>query len=289
MSYPADFSNLIEQLGAQKDDFITKTGKDVEEMVEKSGRMAVALWAGETLYEPSHMNYILVVTSFICSDAKTYHGLEIRSYLAELIATKVVRLYSSYLSEHEADIRLNFDGELKKNTHLQQSIYNIIRAKLLSRCVEITRDHIANLVGNAIQTSVSNQVSIAAAHATAQHVAASSVLGPAAGVVAGLALYKIYMLPKTLGRKLGLEIQEILNGNFSQWTEDVLQKAFDDLIDSKKFAKSVGASMLDNVVITGVQDTLGNPVDVGDIKDEVELIGDVVEEMHIGKPTGLNE
>jgi hypothetical protein len=30
MSYPADFSNLIEQLGAQKDGFITKSGKDVE-------------------------------------------------------------------------------------------------------------------------------------------------------------------------------------------------------------------------------------------------------------------
>ncbi|KAN0112382.1 hypothetical protein V8E51_005333 [Hyaloscypha variabilis] len=201
----------------------------------------------------------------------TYHGLAIRSYLAELIATKVVRLYSSYLSEHEADIILNFDGELKKNTHLQQSIYNIIRAELLSRCVEIMRDHVANLVGNAIQTSVSNQVSLAAAHATAQHVAALSVLSPAARLAAGLALYKMYTLPKTLGRKLGVEIQKILNSNFSQWTEDVLQKSFDDLLDSKKFVKSVG-----------VQGTLGNPVDVGDLKDELELIGDVAKEMHIG-------
>ena len=107
-----------------------------------------------------------------------------------------------------------------KNTHLQQSIYNIIRAELLSRCVEI---------------------------------------------------------------------QKILNGNFSQWTEDMLQRAFDDLLDSKKFVKSVGTSILNDVVITGVQELLGNPVDVGDLKDEVELIGDVAKEIHVGNPTGLNE
>ncbi|PMD45663.1 hypothetical protein L207DRAFT_578569 [Hyaloscypha variabilis F] len=196
-----------------------------------------------------------------------YHGLAIRSYLAEPIATKVVTLYSSYLGEHEADIRLIFNRELKKNTHLNQSIYNIIRAELLSQCVEITRDHFANLVGNAIQTSVSNQVSIAAAHVTVQHVAASSALSPAAGLVAGLALYKMFTLPKTLGRKFGMEIQNVLNGNFSQWTEDVLQKAFDACSIRRR-----------------VQDTLGNPVDIGDLKDEVELIRDVAKEMHIGNP-----
>lgn len=113
-------------------------------------------------------------------------------------------------------------------------MYSIIRAELFSRCVEITRDHIANLVGQAIQTSVSNQVSIAAAHTTAQHVAASSVLGPAAGVAPGLALYKAFTLPETLGRKLVMEIEKISNGNFSQWTEYIFQKAFDDLLDSKK-------------------------------------------------------
>lgn len=47
--------------------------------------------------------------------------------------------------------------------------------------------------------------------------------------------------------------------------------------------------MLDNVAITGVQDVSGNPVNVRDLKDDVELIRDVAEMEHIGKPLAGGE
>jgi hypothetical protein len=78
-----------------------------------------------------------------------------------------------------------------------------------------------------------------------------------------------------------------LNGNFDQWTGDVLQKAFNELLDSKKFIKSVGASMLGNVLIPGVVDTFGNPVEVGDLKDEVELIEKIADEVHMANSIGM--
>jgi hypothetical protein len=180
MTSSVDFSGLIERLSAQKGAFIAKCGQEVEGMVENYGKMAVALWVGDTLYDPSHMAYIPVMTRFAFSDSKTYHELPIRSYIAQPVSNKVVELYSQFLDQHEANIQLKFEEELKKNINFQQTVYNIIRDEVLSRCVTITRDHVAKLVTQAIQTSISNQVSMTATHATTQHVAASSMLGPAA-------------------------------------------------------------------------------------------------------------
>ena len=256
-------------------------------MVEGYGKMAVALWVGDTLYDPSHLNYIPVVTRFAFSDTKAYHELPIQSYVAQPISERVIELYSQFLAQHQADIQLKFEEELEKNFMLEQTVYNIIRDEMLSRCVKITRAHVANMVVQAMQTSVVSQVSMTATQAAAQHVAVASTINPAAGwVVGGLALYKILTLPRTLGKKLGVDIQTILNGNFGQWTDDVLQRAFEDLIDPKKFMKSVGGPMLDSVVVTGVQDAFGNPVDVGELKDDVDLIKKIAEEVHIIKPGG---
>jgi hypothetical protein len=128
---------------------------------------------------------------------------------------------------------------------------------------------------------------MAATHATAQHVAASSMLGPAAWAVGGLALDNILTLPKTLGKKIGTGIQTVLNGDFDQWTGDVLQKAFDELLDPKKFTKCVGASMRGNVLIPGVVDTFGNPVEVEDLKDEVGLLEKIADEVHTTNSIGM--
>ncbi|KAF4628385.1 hypothetical protein G7Y89_g9769 [Cudoniella acicularis] len=255
--------------------------------VEGFGRMSVALWVGDNLYDPSHMKYIPVAMKFACSDTKNYHGLPIQSYIAQPISNKVVELYSQFLDQHQADIQLKFEEELKKSINIQKTICNIIRDEVLINCVKMVRDHVAELVTQAIQTSVSNQISITATHTTAQHVAAASMLGPAAWAVGGLALYKILALPKTLEKKLGTEIQTILTGNFSQWSSDMLKRAFDDLIDPKKLVKSIGASMLDSVVIPGAYDVFGNQVVVGELKDHMDLIEEIADRARITNPIGL--
>jgi hypothetical protein len=150
MTSSIDFRGLIERLSTEKGAIIAKYGQDVEVMVENYGKIPVALRVGDTLYDPSHMAYIPVVTRFAFSDTKTYHELPIRSYVAQPVSNKVVELYSQFLDQHQADIQLKFEEELKKNINVQQIFYNIIRDEVLSRCVTIARDHVAGMVTQAI-------------------------------------------------------------------------------------------------------------------------------------------
>ena len=51
----------------------------------------------------------------------------------------------------------------------------------------------------------------------------------------------------------------------------------DDLVNPKRVIMNVEAYIVDSIVITVVQDVFSNPVEVGDLKGDIDLMGKIVD------------
>ncbi|KAH7136549.1 hypothetical protein EDB81DRAFT_762211 [Dactylonectria macrodidyma] len=135
---------------------------------------------------------------------------------------------------------------------IAKAVGTVVMTKILALVGSIIAHSVATMVGAAMV--------VAFAHAMGS-AAASSLLGPAAWLIGGsYALYKILTLPKTLGKKLGVAVQDQLNGNFKNWAGNAFDKAFKELLNPTLWSKGLINDMADEGIFDAIDEKFDHPL-----------------------------